>query len=118
MNLLLLLYENGLLSRSEVEKKLGLADGDDESKAAAALIEEKDQTIDQLKEEVYALRASREEQDDVVREIIQLIEDSLGSEFEVDENDEPLDAVKDLIERLIEDYLALKAIQEEMEIER
>ncbi len=117
LDLLLMLCENGLLSRSELEK-LGLAVHDsDEVKATSAMLEEKDETIDALNEEVHALRASKEEGDDAVREIIQFVEDSLGSEFEVDENDEPLNALKDLVERLVEEHMALKADQEEIENE-
>ena len=37
-----------------------------------------------------------------------------GSEFEVDEDDEPLSALKDLVEKLIDEYQAMMAAQEEI----
>jgi len=116
LDLLLLLYKNDRLSKSELQGKFGLVDAE-ELEATSALLEESRMKVKRLKEVLGAIHADREEIMSAVKALIELFEEKLGSDwFMVEEEDTPLQELRVLVEKLIDEYLASRAGQEELEI--
>ncbi len=118
LDLVSLLMENGLLTRSELEGRLGLTDSDDETLAYKALLEEEHRKVNRLQEEADAITASSEETlRDQIREIGMIAQGQL-SEIDSDLADrfglaEDMEQLKEAIETLIDQFQACMASQEE-----
>ncbi len=112
LDLIELFLKNDLMQKDELERRFGLRSEQEESAALAAILEEKNQTIAQLKEEVSALEASKEETVEAVKGIISLVEERLGSGW-IFGCDDPLDEIKHLIEKLMDEIEANRAGMEE-----
>ncbi len=113
LDLLELFLKNDLMRREELEVRFGLTSSKkDESAALAAILEEKNQTINELRGEVSALDASKEEIVEAAKEIISLVEERLGSDW-IYGYDDPLEELKHVIEKLIDEIMANQASMEE-----
>ncbi len=98
-----------------MEALLGLNSSHSEEKASlSAITEEKDETIHELNEELNAQNASKEEILESVRQITQSVKEQLGLENET-EFDDPLEELKNIIERLNDEYSAVNAMVENNE---
>ncbi len=132
LDLALMLYEDDLLSGEEVANKLGLPQEDqsalrEECAAVQADLEETEEQLEEVKDELKEARREIEDYSLMFGRMVRLIADALEEDpdmdWEVDEDEEEEDldeeeeisvaALKFGVERLIADYLALKASEEE-----
>ena len=131
LDLALMLYEDGLLSGEEVASKLDLPQEDqyvlkEEYAAVQANLEETGEQLDEVKDELEEAKGEIMDHSLVFGRMVRLIADTLREDpeyWEVDEDEEEEDlddeeersvaALNFGVERLIDDYLALKASKEE-----
>ena len=107
-----ILIKNGLMSKLEVERSLGVKSSQSRKMTPLSpLIEEKVESINELKEELNAQNESKEELLESVRQSIQSIKEQVGYEYET-EFDDPLEELKNIIERLNDEYSVMKAMVE------
>ena len=95
-----------------VERSLGVKSSQSRKMTPLSpLIEEKVESINELKEELNAQNESKEELLESVRQSIQSIKEQVGYEYET-EFDDPLEELKNIIERLNDEYSVMKAMVE------
>lgn len=113
LDILLLLYESDIVTQEEIINRFNIKSVSDEHRASKALLEEKTKRINFLSGELSSARADLEELKQRLEDILVDIENELGPEYRLDESD-PIKELKFAIERLIEEYRALRARVEEL----